>query len=235
MATEIKIDKQTWRFEEDGVRFFLLTGSERALLIDSGMQTHNAKELAQELTDLPLSLLNTHADPDHIGSNGEFDAFYMHPAECVNFYGKQKRQGNILPVWDGDVIDLGDRPLRVIALPGHTPGSIALLDEKNRRLFSGDPVQDGRIFMFGECREMHAYLHSLRRLEGMTDLFDEIYPSHGSCPVPPDLILKLITAAEVILAGKAEGTPEEVFGQPITDYDMGMATFLCDRKEGEDA
>ena len=232
MVRTVKIDEQTWRFEEDGIRFFLLTGSDRALLIDSGMQTCNAKELAGILTDLPLSLLNTHADPDHIGSNGEFDEFYMNPAECGNFYGKQKRQGKILPVWDGDGIDLGDRPLRVIALPGHTPGSIALLDEKNRRLFSGDPVQDSRIFMFGECREMHAYIHSLRRLEGMTGQFDEIYPSHGSCPVSPALIPQLIAAAEEILAGKAEGTSENIFGRPITAYDMGVATFLCDRKEG---
>ena len=233
MVRTVKIDEQTWRFEEDGVRFFLLTGSERALLIDSGMQTHNAKELAEALTDLPLSLLNTHADPDHIGSNGEFDAFYMHPAECDNFYGKQSRQGKILPVWDGDLIDLGGQPLRVIALPGHTPGSIAVLDETNRRLFSGDPVQDGRIFMFGECREMHAYIHSLRRLEKMTGLFDEIYPSHGSCPVSPAFIPQLITAAEEILAGSAKGMSGNVFGQPITAYDMGVATFLCDRKGGE--
>ncbi len=235
MVRTVEIDKQTWRFEEDGVRFFLLMGTERALLVDSGMQTRNAKELAEALTDLPLSLLNTHADPDHIGSNGEFDEFYMNPAECVNFYGKQQRNGKILPVWDRDVIDLGDRPLRVIALPGHTPGSIAVLDETNRRLFSGDPVQDGRIFMFGACREMHAYIHSLHRLESMAGLFDEIYPSHGSCPVSPSLIPQLVTAEEEILAGKAEGTPENVFGQPITAYDMGVATFLCDRKGGENA
>lgn len=233
MVNQIIIDAQTWRFEEDGVRFFLLAGSERALLIDSGMQTRNAKELAQALTDLPLSLLNTHADPDHIGSNGEFDEFYMHPAECVNFYGKQKRDGKILPVWDGDVLDLGGRPLRVIALPGHTPGSIALLDEANRRLFSGDPVQDGRIFMFGECREMHAYIHSLRRLKNMAGQFDEIYPSHGSCPVSPGLIPRLIAAAEEILTGGAEATPENMFGQPVAAYDMGVATFLCDGKGGK--
>ncbi len=229
MVKPIKIDEQTWRFEEEGVRFFLLTGKTRALLVDSGMQTNNAREVAREYTDLPLSLLNTHADPDHICSNKEFDAFYMHPAECVNYYGKQKRSGCILPVWDGDVLDLGDRTLRIIALPGHTPGSIAVLDERNRRLFSGDPVQDGRIFMFGACREMHAYVHSLYRLEKMTGLFDDIYPSHGSCPVSPALIPQLAAAAEQILAGQAQGAPAEVFGQPISAYDMGMAVFLCDR------
>ncbi len=228
MAEIRKIDGETWSFEEAGVRFFLLTGTERALLIDSGMETHNAKELARELTDLPLSLLNTHADPDHIGSNGEFDAFYMHPSECVNFYGKQKRMGQAEPVWDGDVLDLGGRPLRIIAMPGHTPGSIAVLDGKNRRLFSGDPVQDGRIFMFGEGREMHAYVHSLRRLMTFAGSFDQIFPSHGNCPVSPALIPELIRAAEDILAGKASGAPANMFGTAITAYDMGMAVFLCD-------
>ncbi len=230
MSERKQIDSQTWSFEEEGVRFFLLTGTERALLIDSGMQTHNARELAREVTDLPLSLLNTHADPDHIGSNREFDEFYMHPSECVNFYGKQKRSGKIVPVWDREVIDLGDRILRVIAMPGHTPGSIALLDERNRRLFSGDPVQDGRIFMFGEGREMHAYIHSMERLRNLSDSFDEIYPSHGSCPIRPAVISQLIDAAEEILSGDVCGVEEEMFGQPVCAYDMGVAVFLCDRE-----
>lgn len=226
---EIKqIDKDTWIFDEGGVRFFLLRGSERALLIDSGMQTHNAVELARELTDLPLRLLNTHADVDHIGSNAEFEEFYMHPSEYVNFYGKNRQSGRAVPVWDGDILDLGGRPLRVIAMPGHTPGSIAVLDEKNRRLFSGDPVQDGRIFMFGEGRQMQAYIHSLRRLMKFSGLFDEIYPSHGSCPVKPELIPRLADAAEQILAGNARGVRDEMFGQPILAFDMGAATFLCD-------
>ena len=222
-----RIDEATWSFEEAGVRFFLLAGTERALLIDSGMQTRNAKELAGELTSLPLSLLNTHADPDHIGSNDEFDSFYMHLAEGSNYYNSQKRAGTMLPVWDGDFIDLGDRPLRVITLPGHTPGSIAVLDEKNRRIFTGDPVQDGHIFMFGVQREMHAYRHSLLKLQKYADTFDEIYPSHGTCPVKPPIIMELYEAAGKILDGQLTGQPGDMFGNPITVYDAGPATFLC--------
>ena len=41
------------------------------------MEVHNAKEIAEGLTDLPVKLLITHADRDHTGSNGEFDTFYL--------------------------------------------------------------------------------------------------------------------------------------------------------------
>jgi glyoxylase-like metal-dependent hydrolase (beta-lactamase superfamily II) len=43
---------------------------------------------------------------------------------------------------EGDVIDLGDRQFRVLALPGHSPDSIALLDEKDGTFFSGDAIYD---------------------------------------------------------------------------------------------
>ncbi|MBW9152261.1 MBL fold metallo-hydrolase [Clostridium estertheticum] len=45
-----------------------------------------------------------------------------------------------MPVKEGHVFDLGERELEVMYLPGHTNGSIALLDRKNRVLFSGDTI-----------------------------------------------------------------------------------------------
>ena len=56
MAEMIKINDKTWRFEDDSVRFFLLCGNERAALVDTGMNTPNAREMAEKLTDLPLIL-----------------------------------------------------------------------------------------------------------------------------------------------------------------------------------
>lgn len=49
----IQVDENTWRIEDGGqVRFFLLTGTKEALLIDSGMTIKNAKELAESLKKL---------------------------------------------------------------------------------------------------------------------------------------------------------------------------------------
>lgn len=227
MSQIISINSQTWRIEEDGVRFFLLVGTERALLVDSGMQTRDAKEIAESLTDLPVELLNTHTDRDHTGSNDEFPYAYMSLSECANYRVPGKLSGKVRPVWDGDVLDLGERPLKIVALPGHTPGSIALLDVKYRALISGDPIQDGRVFMFGPQRDLCAYCHSLDRLMTMTDQFDEIYPSHGTFPVTKDILPGLRAGAEAILKGEGSYTVAELFGNKIRVYDAGVAKFLC--------
>ncbi len=79
MADIIQINDSSWRIEDNGVRFFLMAGTEKALLIDSGMNTPDARQIAESITKLPVMLLNTHADPDHISGNGSFDHFYMHP------------------------------------------------------------------------------------------------------------------------------------------------------------
>ncbi len=223
----IQINKNTWRIEEEGVRFFLLTGTEKALLIDSGMAVHNAKDIAETLTDLPVSLLNTHADMDHIGSNGQFASFYMHPAEEEN-YRQAGRNGEILPVADGDELDLGNRKLRIIHLPGHTEGSIAVLDVDARVLISGDPVQEhGRIFMFGEHRDMKEYISSLKKLKEMND-FDELWPSHADIPIGPDVIGKLLEGARKVMNGEINGTIGAFHGMKFKVYDLGFTALLGD-------
>ena len=120
------------------------------------------------------------------------------------------------------------RPLEIIEIPGHTPGSVAILDINRRVLISGDSVQDGNIFMFGKFRSLKDYVPSMKKLLKYAGRFDSVYPSHGSIPVEPDIIPKLIEDAEQILAGKAEGKPVERFGMKAVLYHFEEAGFLCD-------
>ncbi|MCD7763761.1 MAG: MBL fold metallo-hydrolase [Lachnospiraceae bacterium] len=229
MNYEIKqIDSQTLAIENQGVRFFLLTGSQKGLLIDSGMTTENAKEIAESLTDLPLQLINTHADIDHIAGNDAFDTVLMHPAEYVNYFGQRASHPSPTPVWDGDIIDLGGRPLRVITQPGHTPGSIALLDINQRVLFSADSIQDGEIFLFGPMRNLIGYRQSLDKVWACRSEYDKIYPSHASLPLKTDIIPDLMACTDQILTGAASFQTGERFGMPVKIYEMGTAVFLCD-------
>jgi len=227
MAEIIKVIDDAWRFEDDSVRFFLFCGTEKAALIDSGMNVPDARKLAERLTDLPLILINTHADPDHISGNAAFEEVYMSPAEEEN-YRAFGGKGKIIPVHEGDVIDLGDRALRIIDIPGHTPGSIAIIDEKNRILVSGDSVEDGNVFMFGPMRNLDLYIKSMEHLEEYKDMFDDVYAMHGSFPVHSDLIGKLIEGARLIKDQKVEGSPVNVFGSEAVFYKFSYAGFLCD-------
>lgn len=71
------------------------------------------------------------------------------------------------PLADGDVVDLGDRSLTVLHLPGHTPGSIALFDPSDGTLFSGDVVYDDDLLDSLVGGDPVEYARSLRRLRDL--------------------------------------------------------------------
>lgn len=78
---------------------------------------------------------------------------------------------------DGDHVDLGDRRLTVLHLPGHTPGSIALFDERSGSLFSGDVVYDGALLDDIVGSDRAAYRESMDRLRVLDPR--AVYSGHG--------------------------------------------------------
>ena len=229
MSEIIQMNEATWRIEDGMVRMFLLAGTKEALLVDSGMRTPNAREIAESITDLPIRLINTHADRDHVAGNGGFASFYMSPRE-EELYRNNGGTGELVPVKQGDIIDLGDRVLEIIDLPGHTPGSIGILDVKNRVLIGGDSIQDGRIYMFGAHRNLQDYIASLEKLSAYEGRFDEVYASHSSVSVPPSIIPKLIAGAKQIQAGEASYEEIDLFGNAVWLYQFEFAGFFCPKK-----
>jgi len=68
---------------------------------------------------------------------------------------------------EGDVLDLGDRILRVFHLPGHSPGSIALYEAATQTLFSGDVIYDGLLIDDIYHSNAEIYRESLSRLRAL--------------------------------------------------------------------
>ena len=231
----IQIDESTWSIEDGFVRFFLLKGTEKALLIDSGIDVDGVKELAEKIlkeagaAGLPIGLLNTHGDGDHCQGNKEFDWFYLHEADWELYRRQFGESGEIRAIHDGDVIDLGNHPLEIIHIPGHTHGSIAILDVNNRALFPGDSVQTGDIFMFGDHRNLDEYPASLIKLQDMENRFDVLYASHAGLKLDPDYIGECFDACERMMHGEVEPREEERHGFIINAYDCGACTFLVDK------
>ena len=75
---------------------------------------------------------------------------------------------------EGDVIDLGDRQLHVLHLPGHSHGSIALLEQERGILFSGDVIYRGGLVDDLPCSDKVVYRRSMERLLNL-----EIRVGHG--------------------------------------------------------
>ena len=229
MAEVIRINDNSWRIEDGFVRFFLLEGGQTALLVDTGATCPEAGQIAKSLTDKPIAVLNTHSDPDHVSGNGAF-SFFMMQYEDEPYYRDQGGQGMMMPLRDGDVLDLGGRTLEVIHIPGHTPGSVALLDEAAGVLISGDSVQSDNIFMFGPRRNITEFIRSLGRLKAMKERFSVVWPSHGAFPAEPELIDKLIEGAQQIVEGKVTGTETEHRNTRVILYKFPYAGFFCDLK-----
>ena len=60
---------------------YLLNGSERSLLIDTGLGICNIYDQVVRLTQKPVTAVATHIHWDHIGGHRYFPDFYAHEAE----------------------------------------------------------------------------------------------------------------------------------------------------------
>ncbi|SHG44900.1 MBL fold metallo-hydrolase [Ornithinibacillus halophilus] len=80
------IDEKTFAISEYGhwekVHSYLLLGTERAALIDTGLGIDNIKRITDQLTNLPIIVITTHVHWDHIGSHQEFGTIVVHHEEA---------------------------------------------------------------------------------------------------------------------------------------------------------
>ncbi|WP_010304489.1 MBL fold metallo-hydrolase [Kurthia senegalensis] len=80
-----QIDESTYAISELGhwekVHSFLLLGTTKAALIDTGLGIGNMKRMTDQLTTLPIDVITTHVHSDHIGSHGEYTRIFVHEDE----------------------------------------------------------------------------------------------------------------------------------------------------------
>ncbi len=58
--------------QAEGVSSFLIVGSKRAVLFDTGLGVGEISDVVRRLTALPVTVLNSHTHFDHVGGNSEF-------------------------------------------------------------------------------------------------------------------------------------------------------------------
>jgi len=86
-ATE-EVEPGTWLVSEPGhVNCFLVEGTERAVLVDTGLGIADIGSAARQLTDKPILVVNTHSHSDHRGGNWRFTDVAAHPLAAGTLTG----------------------------------------------------------------------------------------------------------------------------------------------------
>jgi glyoxylase-like metal-dependent hydrolase (beta-lactamase superfamily II) len=225
-------------YQSEEVISYLVLGTMRALLFDTGMGISNIRAVVDKLTSLPVSVLNSHTHDDHVGDNWRFRDIYGMDTDFTRSNAKGSRddaQAEIAPgevcggpppgfnaaqyatkpfqishwMHDHDRIDLGGRVLAVIATPGHTPDAIALLDEKNGLLFTGDTFYVGPIWLFRPETDLDAYVSSVKKLAAMTPRLKLLLPAHNIPVAEPGYLPLVAEAMEQVRSGKVKSSPKD--------------------------
>ena len=137
-----------------------------AAIIDPGMsreQEFEAMDGFIEREGLKVThLINTHLHIDHAIADNRVKAKYGVPLEAhaadamlgerirqqAQMFGVQAEDVAVeieRPLKEGDVVKIGSGQLKVIHVPGHSPGSICLYDEADGFVIAGDTLFEGSI------------------------------------------------------------------------------------------
>ena len=164
----------------DNIAYLLrCTSTGEQLLIDAAAEP--ARLLDFIGPDGVATIVTTHQHRDHWGALEEVARqtgakVLAHPADAGALPIPTS------PIVDGDVVHVGEVPLEVIHLVGHTPGSVALLYQGDpARVFTGDSLFPGGVgATWGDATAFDSLFHDVT-----TKLFDRladetiVHPGHG--------------------------------------------------------
>lgn len=209
---------------------YLLNGTKNSLLIDTGLGVGNIKKVVDKLTDLPVKVITTHVHWDHIGGHkyfndiGVFEAekdwlkikfpiplssvkmnLLKEPCEFPEYFDMEEYrifQGEAaFLLHENDIINLGDRNVRVIHTPGHSPGHICLYEESRGYLYTGDLIYEGTLDAFYPSTNPYEFMNSVKKIKEL--VIKRALPAHHKLNISTDLILEIDKGfTELYEAGK---------------------------------
>lgn len=206
---------------------YLFVGEHQAVLIDSGYGEGNIRAVVEEKTSLPVMVINTHGHFDHTGGNGWWPKAWMGEAsrrDCKQGFQSIHAQWaarmpypdyEIGVLADGTTIDLGNEVLEILSIPAHHDGSIAILAQRNRFLFTGDEFESGQVLMLLRRSDpdflptIARHRANAERLLARRNDYDALFPAHNGYLLDPDRYLNDFIALDgEILDGTAKKAPD---------------------------
>ncbi|MDE6433605.1 MAG: MBL fold metallo-hydrolase [Lachnospiraceae bacterium] len=170
--TYTKIRDNIWQIaEDDGVYCTLVKGSELAVLIDTGFGRRDLRAFVEKNISTPYIVVNSHGHPDHIGGNYRFDTVYAIKEEwdiIRHFEADEHTSYTLKEIKIGQRISLGDMNIEVVAMTGHTKGSVGFLILEEKILIAGDALNECLwLFNYGSLsfKQLHKTIAAVSELE----------------------------------------------------------------------
>lgn len=252
------------RYQPDrgmGMMLYLVEGTERAALVDSGMGVaQNLRHMVEELTAKPIDCILTHGHPDHAGAAPLFDRVYMNEGDVPLLpvsLSPERRLGDVEHSTDNDpaimafcranyvdcsrfsfenyengtVFDLGGVSLEAIHVPGHTAGSMALLNRKEDYVLLGDAVnrRTALVASFEDGSILRRYRDGIRYLCANITEKTRIYTGHSAAPLEHSVLHDMARAVQEVIDGDRAGDvpSQSMFAKRIEASGKRMFEHTC--------
>ena len=224
--------RETHVHEYGGGSMWLVEGSERALMVETGIGVAPLRTFVDTITDKPVIAFASMGYYDHAGGLHQFDERWIHANDAhrveqpdrINTAAQWYLGGafaalphagfdpasHVMPaskptrlLHDGDIVDLGDRRFRVCHMPGVTSGACALFEDETGALFTGETlIWDGNL-VYADRETFRASMERLLALPATA-----VYPGHFG---RGDLVA-MHRAIRGYLAGASASKGENTYG-----------------------
>ena len=222
--------------DELGVCVTLIVGENRALLFDTGYGLGGLRGIIRDITDKPLTVVNSHGHWDHALGNWMFPEARLHPDDFALYESvcapgarlgtlrRAEQEDALPPGFDreeylnapnakiipetGETLALGGVDAQIIPMPGHTRGSVVLYLPQKELIVMGDNWNPTVWVFFAYGLPVFPFREALRDILKLP--FRQVLTSHGERAYPRETLEQYVLGMtdELILnAPKDRDTP----------------------------
>ncbi|WP_291868130.1 MBL fold metallo-hydrolase [Maribacter sp.] len=221
---------------------YIIVGDSKALMFDTGSGENQPinglkiKPIIEQLSQVPTTLLLSHFHFDHNQNISEFNSVgfpdlpflrqNVTPNGIYNFtdddlflgsYPSQVQVNEWQPL--NTDIDLGNRIIQIINIPGHTNESIAIIDKTNKMAFLGDYLYNGSLFLFNN-NDIAMYKESVNYLISTLNDDYKLFGAHGTPEIAYEKLERLKSFLVCIESNSCQSTATNIWGFDVLIYEF---------------
>lgn len=235
---------------------YVVLGPKKAVIIDTGCNTASLHDFLVTLSCLEgkeFQVVNTHIHYDHIMGNYGFSMASQRRCRGIcqgsrsRVFSENWKANSLQDMVGASILDFAvtdwldegariylndeeptdEESLEILHTPGHTPDSISLYLPAENRLFSGDLIYPGSLFLYLPGSSLEDFCQSLQKLRVFIARKPEgllLSCGHIDPELPAKTLEELYKLLDDMKQGSAQGRPTR---NNLTSFSTRHFTLLC--------